>query len=44
VTHEPEVAAFASRVIHFRDGKVQRDLSQVPRNAAHELELLGAPE
>jgi putative ABC transport system ATP-binding protein len=44
VTHEPEVAAFASRVIHFRDGKVQRDIAQTPRNAAHELELLGAPE
>jgi putative ABC transport system ATP-binding protein len=42
VTHEPEVAAFASRVIHFRDGKVQRDITQTPRNAA--LELLGAPE
>ena len=44
VTHEPEVAAFASRVIHFRDGKVQRDLSQAPRNAQHELDALGAPE
>jgi putative ABC transport system ATP-binding protein len=44
VTHEPEVAAFASRVIHFRDGKVQRDIAQIPRNAAHELELLGVPE
>jgi putative ABC transport system ATP-binding protein len=44
VTHEPEVAAFAGRVIHFRDGKVQRDIAQTPRNAAHELELLGAPE
>ncbi len=44
VTHEPEVAAFASRVIHFRDGKVQRDIAQTPCNAAHELELLGATE
>ncbi len=44
VTHEPEVAAFASRVIHFRDGKVQRDLTQSPRNAAQELLALGAPE
>ena len=44
VTHELEVAAFASRVIHFRDGKVQRDLSQTPRNAQHELDALGAPE
>ena len=44
VTHEPEVAAFASRVIHFRDGKVQRDLTQVARNAQNELDALGAPE
>ncbi len=44
VTHEPEVAAFASRVIHFRDGKVQRDLTQTARNAQNELEALGAPE
>jgi putative ABC transport system ATP-binding protein len=44
VTHESEVAAFASRVIHFRDGKVQRDIAQTPRDAAHELELLGALE
>jgi putative ABC transport system ATP-binding protein len=44
VTHEPEVAAFASRVIHFRDGKVQRDLTQVPRHAQRELDALGAPE
>lgn len=44
VTHEPEVAAFASRVIHFRDGKVQKDLTQSPRNAQHELDALGAPE
>ncbi|MEQ9435333.1 ABC transporter ATP-binding protein [Hyphomonas sp.] len=25
VTHEPEVAAYASRQIHFRDGQVERD-------------------
>ncbi|MCC7536367.1 MAG: ABC transporter ATP-binding protein [Deltaproteobacteria bacterium] len=25
VTHEPEMAAFASRRVHFRDGRVERD-------------------
>jgi putative ABC transport system ATP-binding protein len=25
VTHEPEVAAYAARHIHFRDGQVERD-------------------
>jgi putative ABC transport system ATP-binding protein len=24
VTHEPEMAAFAHRIIHFRDGLVER--------------------
>ncbi len=25
VTHEPDMAAYASRVVHFRDGRVDRD-------------------
>jgi putative ABC transport system ATP-binding protein len=29
VTHEPEMAAFASRVVHFCDGRVARDERQV---------------
>jgi putative ABC transport system ATP-binding protein len=37
VTHEPDVAAFASRVIRFRDGKVVDDRRQVPNDAAQEL-------
>jgi putative ABC transport system ATP-binding protein len=28
VTHEPDVAAFAHRVIHFRDGQVEKDERQ----------------
>ncbi len=44
VTHEPDVAAFARRVVRFRDGKVLSDMGQKPRDAAdalkkHELEL-----
>jgi putative ABC transport system ATP-binding protein len=28
VTHEPDVAAFARRVIHIRDGQVEKDVTQ----------------
>jgi putative ABC transport system ATP-binding protein len=34
VTHEADVAAYARRVIVFRDGRVVSDLPQVPRQAA----------
>ena len=26
VTHEPDIAAFARRIIHFRDGRIEADL------------------
>ena len=38
VTHEHDIAAFAGRAIHFRDGKVVRDERQVPQDAAAALE------
>jgi len=41
VTHEPDVAAYASRVIHFRDGRIVKDERVAsPRNAAAEVEAL----
>jgi len=33
VTHEPEMAAFAQRIVHFRDGLVERDEPQARRPA-----------
>jgi putative ABC transport system ATP-binding protein len=40
VTHENDIAAFASRVVHFRDGKVVSDDRQPPRSAHDELAKL----
>ena len=34
VTHEPDIAAFCKRVVHFRDGQVVDDLAQTPRDAS----------
>ncbi|WP_281378691.1 ABC transporter ATP-binding protein [Azospirillum oleiclasticum] len=34
VTHEPEVAAFAGRVLLFRDGHLNEDRRQVPQEAS----------
>jgi putative ABC transport system ATP-binding protein len=40
VTHEADVAAFAGRVVRFRDGKVISDKRQEPRLAAEALNAL----
>jgi putative ABC transport system ATP-binding protein len=37
VTHDAEVAAFAGRVLRFRDGRLVGDVRQVPRDAAAAL-------
>jgi putative ABC transport system ATP-binding protein len=37
VTHEPDVARFAARLVRFRDGRVVGDTRQKPANAANEL-------
>jgi putative ABC transport system ATP-binding protein len=37
VTHEPDVAAYASRVVVMRDGRVRTDTRQSPRQAAADL-------
>jgi len=44
VTHEHDIAAYAGRVIHFRDGLVVNDLPNPPQDAAADLAALaGAP-
>ena len=40
VTHEPDIANFASRLIHFRDGQVVSDLPNTPADAARLLSAL----
>jgi putative ABC transport system ATP-binding protein len=37
VTHEPDVAAYASRVVVMRDGRIRTDARQCPRQAAADL-------
>jgi putative ABC transport system ATP-binding protein len=45
VTHEPDIAAYAGRNIHFRDGRLQRDVRiEQPRDAAVELRSLPVEE
>jgi putative ABC transport system ATP-binding protein len=40
VTHEPDVARFAARLVRFRDGRVVGDTRQTPADAAGELAAL----
>jgi putative ABC transport system ATP-binding protein len=42
VTHDPEVAAFASRVLLFRDGRLVEDRRQAPRDARAALAAAAA--
>ncbi len=43
VTHEPDIASYAARQIHFRDGRLVRDARvAAPRDAAAEALELGA--
>ena len=45
VTHEPDIAAYASRNIHFKDGRLQRDARVARRrDAAEELRTLPAEQ
>lgn len=41
VTHEPDIAAYCQRQVHFRDGLVEKDeVNEHPRDAADEIEQM----
>jgi len=43
VTHEPDIAAYADRIVVFKDGRIQKDYRvNAPRDAAEELRNLPA--
>jgi putative ABC transport system ATP-binding protein len=45
VTHEPDIAAYADRIVVFKDGRIQKDYRvNAPRDAAEELRNLPAIE
>lgn len=45
VTHEPEIAQYAARIIDVRDGRIRRDAPvPVPRSAADDLVLMAAED
>lgn len=44
VTHEQEIARYASRQVVFRDGKLIQDISFQPRQAAYDLTQMPPPE
>jgi putative ABC transport system ATP-binding protein len=44
VTHEHDIANYASRLITFRDGRVKLDERQAPRDAVADLAAPDAPQ
>ena len=44
VTHDPDVATYSNRRIHFKDGRLQRDERAEPREARKDLEQLPAEQ
>lgn len=45
VTHDPDIASYANRNLHFKDGKLTKDERiERPRNAQEELEQLPAEQ
>jgi putative ABC transport system ATP-binding protein len=44
VTHERDIAAYAGRLIGFRDGRVVSDERQTPHDAAADLARVAAPQ
>jgi len=43
VTHEPDIAACATRIVTMRDGRIRTDVPNPPSDAARLLRELGEP-
>ena len=44
VTHDPDIASYANRTLHFKDGKLQKDeRSAQPRDAQQDVDLSAEP-
>ena len=45
VTHDPDIASYASRTLHFKDGRLRRDeRTSQPRDAVKDLDALAPAE
>jgi putative ABC transport system ATP-binding protein len=43
VTHDPDIASYANRTLHFKDGRLQKDEPIAhPRNAQEDVDRLAA--
>ena len=43
VTHDPDIASYANRTLHFKDGTLQKDEATAhPRDAQQDVERLSA--
>ena len=44
ITHEPDIAAFAGRVVRLRDGHIVSDVRQVPHEPEADAPIAETPQ